>query len=82
MMEDFAFNLFSLAVGLLLLAAAMFLVGAAVDLVFFDRAAFPQITACQTTRGVPRRQTFSVRVVCVPANTRQDTTTINLKTAP
>lgn len=52
-------------------------VGVAAD-TFYERRAFPAITACETRRMTPDRRLLSSTVVCVPTNTRQDTTTVNV----
>lgn len=62
-------------VGVLLLAAA-----AAVTDVVMDRNSFAAQTECEARRMTPRRQMLTSNVICVPVNTRQDTTTVNLNT--
>jgi hypothetical protein len=49
---------------------------------YTSRAAFAAETACMARRQQPVRQSFTTNVVCVPASrdTRNDTTTVNLRT--
>jgi hypothetical protein len=79
-LEDFGMGCAGLILVLLLVGMLGLMAGAALDSVVFERRAFAKTTACETTRGVPRRKLFSTEVICVPENARQDTTTINLQT--
>jgi hypothetical protein len=54
------------------------LLGAAAVDIAQDYRAFGGKVACQARRMEPQRQIFSARVVCVPVNTRQDTTTVRV----
>lgn len=43
-----------------------------------SRRAFDATTACEAQRAVARRQLLSTKVICIPENKRQDTTTVRL----
>lgn len=65
--------------GLLLLALGG-TVGAGVFDMVQDRRSYDAQVACSAQRMESRRQSFTTRVVCVPAITRQDTTTVRVQT--
>lgn len=44
--------------------------------------AYPASVGCEQHRMEARRRAMSARVTCVPVNTRQDTTTVNLNGRP
>lgn len=44
-----------------------------------DFRAFDARMACEAKRMEPRRRELSTKVVCVPINTRQDTTTVQVR---
>jgi hypothetical protein len=69
------------AFGFILTLVATFLAALLVDGIT-SRAAFAAETACMVKRQQPVRQTFTTNVICVPASrdTRNDTTTVNLRT--
>jgi hypothetical protein len=74
---DVIFNIaFTLFMGIILCV----LVGVAAEAAQEYRS-YDARVACEAQRMLPRRQTLSARVVCVPLPTRQDTTTINLNGA-
>ena len=77
--EDVAMG--CLGIAFMLLIAGLVVAGglALVDSLHYDRASFAAQTACMAKRGVPQRKWLSTEVVCVPANTRQDTTTVQIK---
>lgn len=50
------------------------------DGAYYGRKAFAAETACEVRHMQPHRKFFSTDVVCVPVNTRQDTTTVNVNT--
>lgn len=50
----------------------------AIDNGYYERHAFKAITACEARRMEAHRRLFDTAVVCVPINTRQDTTTVNV----
>ncbi|MGN6206010.1 hypothetical protein [Humibacter sp.] len=64
---------------LFVLGVALLLTWLVADSVQSYRA-FDAIAACQTQRMEPVRRNLSTKVVCVPINTRQDTTTVNVNT--
>jgi hypothetical protein len=64
--------------GLLLLAIALVVGALVIDGVQSYRS-FDAKVACAQKRMEPRRRDFSARVTCVPAITRQDTTTVNVR---
>lgn len=61
-----------LVLGILSIGAAVVVDG------FYGRAAFDETTACEAQRAVARRKAFSTKVICIPENRRQDTTTVRL----
>lgn len=73
--------LFGAFFGLMLLIIFGAIVGVVVDLAQ-ERRAFDAKVACEARRMEPRRQSFTARVTCIPVNTRQDTSTVQVKVQP
>lgn len=78
---DIEDTLMGCLLGSIMLGFALLLAAAAVDAVQSARA-FDGKMACTTRRMEPNRQSFTTRVVCTPINTRQDTSTVQVKVQP
>lgn len=76
--EDWMVHGFMLFIGALFFVTMLGAIAAIVDTVK-ERQSFGAITACQASRGVPKRQSLTTHVVCIPDNARQDTSTVNLR---
>lgn len=50
-----------------------------IDGIIFERRAWEAQTTCEAKRMEYRRKFFTTTVTCVLVNTRQDTTTVNIR---
>lgn len=77
--DDVAFGCMTTAFTLAVIAAFFVVTIGLVDTLYFERRAFANITACEARRMEPHRKYLSTHVVCTPINTRQDTTTVQVR---
>lgn len=77
--EDVVMGCGGVVIGLLLVGLIGYIVTSLFDDTILARRAFDATVACETRRMLPHRKFLSATVVCVPALTRQDTTTVHVQ---